>query len=83
METQKNRTRFQIEKLEERIAPAIVLVNPGGNTPQGSQCEQRAGDRSGQSGGPRPTRTELMLRTLGAAALTSLDRGPHLSRFYT
>jgi len=28
--------RFQIEQLEERIAPAIVLVNPGGNTPQGS-----------------------------------------------
>jgi len=28
-------SRFEIEKLEERIAPAIVLVNPGGNTPQG------------------------------------------------
>jgi hypothetical protein len=27
--------RFQVVKLEERIAPAIVLVNPGGNTPQG------------------------------------------------
>jgi hypothetical protein len=27
--------RFRIEKLEERIAPAIVSVNPGGNTPQG------------------------------------------------
>ena len=26
--------RFEIETLEERIAPAIVLVNPGGNTPQ-------------------------------------------------
>jgi hypothetical protein len=25
---------FEIESLEERIAPAIVLVNPGGNTPQ-------------------------------------------------
>jgi hypothetical protein len=29
-------SRFRIVKLEERIAPAIVLVNPGGNTPQGS-----------------------------------------------
>jgi hypothetical protein len=26
--------RFQIEKLEERIAPTITLVNPAGNTPQ-------------------------------------------------
>ena len=26
--------RFEIETLEERIAPAIVLVNPAGNTPQ-------------------------------------------------
>jgi hypothetical protein len=28
--------RFQIEPLEERIAPAIVVVNPAGNTPQGN-----------------------------------------------
>lgn len=28
-------TRFAFVKLEERIAPAIVLVNPAGNTPQG------------------------------------------------
>jgi hypothetical protein len=27
--------RFRFDRLEERIAPAIVLVNPGGNTPQG------------------------------------------------
>ena len=27
--------RFNIVKLEDRIAPAIVLVNPAGNTPQG------------------------------------------------
>ena len=27
--------RFQIEQLEERIAPAIVAVNGGGNTPNG------------------------------------------------
>jgi hypothetical protein len=29
-------SKFRIEKLEERIAPAIVLVNPAGNEPQGS-----------------------------------------------
>jgi len=28
--------RFRIDRLEDRIAPAIVLVNPGGNTPQGN-----------------------------------------------
>jgi hypothetical protein len=28
-------SKFRIEKLEERIAPAIVLENPAGNTPQG------------------------------------------------
>ena len=28
--------RFRIDRLEERIAPAIVLENPAGNTPQGS-----------------------------------------------
>jgi hypothetical protein len=27
--------RFQIEQLEERIAPAIMVVNPAGNNPQG------------------------------------------------
>jgi len=27
--------RFRFDRLEERIAPAIVLVNPAGNTPQG------------------------------------------------
>jgi hypothetical protein len=27
---------LQIEELEERIAPAIVLTNPGGNEPQGN-----------------------------------------------
>jgi hypothetical protein len=29
------KARFQIEDLEERIAPAIVAVNGGGNTPNG------------------------------------------------
>jgi hypothetical protein len=32
---QEKKDRFQIEKLEERIAPAIVAVNGGGNTPNG------------------------------------------------
>ena len=32
----KNKGRFQIEQLEERIAPAIVLVNPADHTPQGN-----------------------------------------------
>jgi hypothetical protein len=27
--------RLQIHRLEERIAPAITLVNPAGNEPQG------------------------------------------------
>jgi hypothetical protein len=30
--------RFRLLKLEERIAPAIVLVNPAGNTPQGESA---------------------------------------------
>jgi hypothetical protein len=29
------KARFQIEQLEERIAPTIVAVNGGGNTPNG------------------------------------------------
>ena len=28
-------TRFRIDTLEERIAPTIVAVNGGGNTPNG------------------------------------------------
>jgi hypothetical protein len=31
---EKEVSRFEIEALEERIAPAIVLYNPAGNTPQ-------------------------------------------------
>ena len=27
--------RFRFDRLEERIAPSITLVNPGGNEPQG------------------------------------------------
>ena len=29
------KNRFHIEELEERIAPTIVAVNGGGNTPNG------------------------------------------------
>ncbi len=37
METRKvEKSKFRIEKLEERIAPAIVQVNGGGNTPNGN-----------------------------------------------
>jgi len=32
---EEEKVRFHIEKLEERIAPAIVAVNGGGNTPNG------------------------------------------------
>ena len=35
MEPRNEENRFQIEKLEERIAPTIVAVNGGGNTPNG------------------------------------------------
>jgi hypothetical protein len=31
-----NKTKFRIEKLEERIAPTIVQVNGGGNIPSGN-----------------------------------------------
>ena len=31
----KDQGRFRIEKLEERIAPTILAVNGGGNTPNG------------------------------------------------
>jgi hypothetical protein len=33
---QENQKRFQIEKLEERIAPTIHHVNGGGNIPNGN-----------------------------------------------
>jgi hypothetical protein len=35
MEQQERKVRFEIEKLEDRIAPTIVAVNGGGNTPNG------------------------------------------------
>jgi len=33
--TEQKKNRFQVVKLEQRIAPAIVTVNPAGNEPQG------------------------------------------------
>jgi Planctomycete extracellular len=30
------RGRLRVEQLEDRVSPSIVLLNPGGNTPQGS-----------------------------------------------
>jgi len=39
MQDQKNgqpKTRFNIQKLEERIAPTILQVNGGGNVPNGN-----------------------------------------------
>ena len=33
--TEENLNRFEIERLEERIAPTIVPTNNGGNTPNG------------------------------------------------
>jgi hypothetical protein len=35
-ERQEQKSRFQIEQLEERIAPTIVQVNGGGNVPNGN-----------------------------------------------
>jgi hypothetical protein len=35
MNPERKDSRFHIDRLEERIAPAIVLANPAGNTPQG------------------------------------------------
>ena len=33
---QQKPNRFRVEKLEERIAPAILQVNGGGNVPNGN-----------------------------------------------
>ena len=47
-QTEKKTDRFHIEKLEERIAPTIVAVNGGGNTPNGvtGADDGRAGGRA-------------------------------------
>ena len=42
------RGRFSIVKLEERIAPAIVQVNGGGNVPNGNANGVPASNPAGQ-----------------------------------
>jgi len=32
-------TILEVEELEERIAPTIILTNPGGNHPQGNGAD--------------------------------------------
>lgn len=45
--------RFEVVELEERIAPAIVLTNPGGNTPQGD-AQGKALDYENPAGNAPP-----------------------------
>jgi hypothetical protein len=35
----KSEVLLNVEELEERIAPTIVLTNPGGNNPQGNEAD--------------------------------------------
>ena len=46
-------SRFHVRKLEQRIAPAIVLVNPAGNEPQGD-AQGRALENQNPSGHAPP-----------------------------
>jgi hypothetical protein len=39
MKTEINLTSLDVEELEQRIAPSIVLTNPGGNEPQGQEAD--------------------------------------------
>ena len=39
MKTERTGMLLNVEELEERIAPAIVLTNPGGNHPQGKEAD--------------------------------------------
>ncbi len=39
MEGKMKKIELKVEELEERVAPAIILTNPGGNEPQGSGAE--------------------------------------------
>jgi hypothetical protein len=36
LKAERTETLLSVEELEERIAPSIVLVNPGGNQQQGN-----------------------------------------------
>ena len=43
--------RLEVEELEERIAPSIVLTNPGGNEPQsGSAANGQANNYDNPAG---------------------------------
>ena len=55
---QVDKNRFHIDNLEPRIAPAIVLVNPAGNTPQGSGANNGVAIE-----GRIPPGTPLLVRT--------------------
>jgi hypothetical protein len=46
---QQQKGRFQIEPLEERIAPSIVQVNGGGNVPNGNANGVPATNPDGQA----------------------------------
>ena len=37
------RDGLRVESLEDRLAPAIVLVNPAGNTPNGTYAAEWSG----------------------------------------
>ena len=39
MKTERTEIVLNVEELEERIAPSIVLTNPGGNEPQGGGAD--------------------------------------------
>ena len=46
--------KLQVEELEERIAPAIVLTNPGGNEPQSENAANGAPDYLNPAGHAPP-----------------------------
>ena len=39
MKTEQTEILLSVEELEQRIAPTIVLTNPGGNHPQGNGAD--------------------------------------------
>ena len=39
MKIDRSEILLDLEELEERIAPSIVLTNPGGNHPQGNEAD--------------------------------------------
>ena len=67
-------SHFRFDRLEERIAPAIVLVNPGGNTPQGS------GANNGQAIGSGVFAIRMTLLDENGNAAASMVRRVPLTR---